>query len=251
MLDVRDIRRVRRVSGDAWVVTVVLAAPSGDLHVADVTVDDAGAMTPALNADHVIDAVRRAQRASLMPPPATSWRTSAMATTTTSPRSTCSTERSSRSTTASRLRSRSGDERPSTSRASSCRACSPTTRSAAPHSSRWPRSKGSSASRSSRAAISKRRRASSPTVSICRARAGRGARARARWTRGLRRIPHSRPARAEPRPPQPDREPVRGAELRGLGRGCARALAAHVTLRTLAPARRSSPRAALARTSSS
>jgi CRP-like cAMP-binding protein len=70
MLDVRDVRRVRRVSGDAWVVTVALAAPSGDLHVADVTVDDAGAMTPVLSGDHVIDAVRRAQHASLMPPPA-------------------------------------------------------------------------------------------------------------------------------------------------------------------------------------
>ncbi len=69
LLDVRDVRRVRRVSGDAWVVTVALAASSGDLHVADVTVDDAGVMTPALSADHVIDAVRRAQRFSMAPPP--------------------------------------------------------------------------------------------------------------------------------------------------------------------------------------
>ena len=69
LLDVRDVRRVRRVSGDAWVVTVALAAQSGDLHVADVTVDDAGIMAPALTADHVVDAVRRAQRFSLAPPP--------------------------------------------------------------------------------------------------------------------------------------------------------------------------------------
>jgi CRP-like cAMP-binding protein len=68
LLDVRDVRRVRRVSGDAWIVTVALAAPSGDLHVADVTVDDAGTMTPALGADHVIEAVRRAQHFSLPPP---------------------------------------------------------------------------------------------------------------------------------------------------------------------------------------
>jgi CRP-like cAMP-binding protein len=68
LLDVRDVRRVRRVSGDAWVVTVALAAPSGDLHVADVTVDDAGVMTPVLTADHIVDAVRRAQRFSLPPP---------------------------------------------------------------------------------------------------------------------------------------------------------------------------------------
>ena len=69
LLDVRDVRRVRRVSGDAWVVTVALAAPSGDLHVADVIVDDAGVMTPALNADHVLEAIRRAQRFSAAPPP--------------------------------------------------------------------------------------------------------------------------------------------------------------------------------------
>src|SRR5580692_3583648 len=69
LLDVRDVRRVRRVSGDAWVVTVVLAASSGDLHVADVAVDDAGTMTPTLTADHVVEAVRRAERFSMMPAP--------------------------------------------------------------------------------------------------------------------------------------------------------------------------------------
>jgi CRP-like cAMP-binding protein len=69
LLDVRDVRRVRRVSGDAWMVTVVLAASSGDLHVEDVCVDDAGGMTPVLTPDHVVEAVRRAQRFSLPPPP--------------------------------------------------------------------------------------------------------------------------------------------------------------------------------------
>ena len=69
LLDVRDVRRVRRVSGDAWVVTVALAASSGDLHVADVTVNDDGTVAPTLTADHVVDAVRRAQRFSLAPPP--------------------------------------------------------------------------------------------------------------------------------------------------------------------------------------
>ncbi|MDB4933255.1 MAG: hypothetical protein JWP87_227 [Labilithrix sp.] len=67
LLDVRDVRRVRRVAGDAWIVTVVLAAPSGDLHVADLTVDDAGAISPAIGADHVIEAVKRADRASHAP----------------------------------------------------------------------------------------------------------------------------------------------------------------------------------------
>jgi CRP-like cAMP-binding protein len=69
LLDVRDVRRVRRVSGDAWVVTVVLAASSGDLHIADMNVDDAGAITPTLTADHFVEAVRRAERFSLGPAP--------------------------------------------------------------------------------------------------------------------------------------------------------------------------------------
>jgi CRP-like cAMP-binding protein len=69
LLDVRDVRRVRRVAGDAWVVTIVLAAPSGDLHVADVTVDSSGEMSPVLGPDHVIEAVRSAKRVSLAPPP--------------------------------------------------------------------------------------------------------------------------------------------------------------------------------------
>ncbi|HQY60513.1 MAG: Crp/Fnr family transcriptional regulator [Myxococcales bacterium] len=63
LLDVRDVRRVRRVAGDAWTVSVVLAAPSGDLHVADLTVDDAGGMSPALDGDDVIGAVRRSDAA--------------------------------------------------------------------------------------------------------------------------------------------------------------------------------------------
>ena len=65
LLDVRDVRRIRRVIGEAWVVTIVLAAPSGDLHVADVTVQDDGTMTPQLNAQHVIEAARRAKAFSL------------------------------------------------------------------------------------------------------------------------------------------------------------------------------------------
>lgn len=67
LLDVRDVRRIRRVAGEAWAVTVVLAAPAGDVHVADVTVDDAGAMSPVLTADHVVEAARREARASLAP----------------------------------------------------------------------------------------------------------------------------------------------------------------------------------------
>ena len=46
----------------------MLAAPSGDLHVADLMVDASGAITPVLDADHVIEAVRRAQHFSIAPP---------------------------------------------------------------------------------------------------------------------------------------------------------------------------------------
>jgi len=67
LLDVREVRRVRRVAGDAWVVTVVLAAQRGDLHVADLTMDDAGVITPKLAPEHVIDAVKRAESEARMP----------------------------------------------------------------------------------------------------------------------------------------------------------------------------------------
>ncbi len=71
LLDVRDVRRVRRVTGDAWAVTVVLAASSGDIHVADLTVDEAGAISPTLGPDHFVEAIRRFERKvfSLAPPP--------------------------------------------------------------------------------------------------------------------------------------------------------------------------------------
>ncbi len=59
LLDVRDVRRVRRVAGDAWAVSVVLATSGGDIHVADLVVDDAGAIAPTLGADHLVDAVKR------------------------------------------------------------------------------------------------------------------------------------------------------------------------------------------------
>ena len=62
LLDVRDVRRVRRVVGDAWTVTVVLVAPSGDLHVADLNVEDNGTMTPVLTADHVVDAAKNQKK---------------------------------------------------------------------------------------------------------------------------------------------------------------------------------------------
>ncbi len=67
LLEVRDVRRVRRVAGDAWAVRVVLAARSGDLQVAELSVDDAGVTQPALDADAVIEAVRRHGSGSTLP----------------------------------------------------------------------------------------------------------------------------------------------------------------------------------------
>lgn len=73
LLEVRDVRRVRRVAGDAWTVTVVLHAASGDFHVADVNVDENGKITPKLTADDVVAAARNAKQAgatgSFAPPP--------------------------------------------------------------------------------------------------------------------------------------------------------------------------------------
>lgn len=62
VLEVRDVRRVRRVAGEAWLVTVVLAAEGGDIHVADLTVEDGGSMSPKLGPMHIVTAVRRSER---------------------------------------------------------------------------------------------------------------------------------------------------------------------------------------------
>lgn len=59
ILEVRDVRRVRKVAGEFWAVTVVFAAPSGDIHVADVNVDDQGMMTPSLDGDDLLSAIQR------------------------------------------------------------------------------------------------------------------------------------------------------------------------------------------------
>ena len=67
LLDVRDVRRLRRVTGAGWAVTVVLAAKSGDLHVADLIVDETGAITPVITADLVVEAARRAVPTGLGP----------------------------------------------------------------------------------------------------------------------------------------------------------------------------------------
>jgi CRP-like cAMP-binding protein len=68
LLEVRDVRRVRRVAGEGWTVTVVLSAASGDMHVADLAVDEDGGMTPLLDASAVVAAVKRAQTVTAPPP---------------------------------------------------------------------------------------------------------------------------------------------------------------------------------------
>lgn len=61
LLDVRDVRRVRRVAGDGWVATLVMHTQSGDLHVVDLVVDDGGAMSPPVTAELIVEAARRPQ----------------------------------------------------------------------------------------------------------------------------------------------------------------------------------------------
>jgi CRP-like cAMP-binding protein len=66
LLEVRDVRRVRRVAADAWQVSVVLAAPSHELHVVDLIVEDDGSTSPTLDGDDVIEAVRRFEQSSVV-----------------------------------------------------------------------------------------------------------------------------------------------------------------------------------------
>lgn len=68
LLEVRDVRRIRRVMGEGWMVTVVLHATSGELHVADVVVDESGAMSPPITADAIVPAVKRKLTETLPPP---------------------------------------------------------------------------------------------------------------------------------------------------------------------------------------
>jgi CRP-like cAMP-binding protein len=68
LLEVRDVRRIRRVMGEGWMVTVVLHASSGELHVADIVIDESGAMSPRIDADTIILAIKRASTEA--PPPA-------------------------------------------------------------------------------------------------------------------------------------------------------------------------------------
>src|SRR5579871_6358444 len=67
LLEVRDVRRIRRVMGEGWMVTVVLHASSGDVHIADVVVDEGGAMSPRIDADAIVGAIKRARTE--RPPP--------------------------------------------------------------------------------------------------------------------------------------------------------------------------------------
>jgi CRP-like cAMP-binding protein len=63
LLEVRDVRRVRHVVGEGWTITVVLNASSGDLHIADVLVDDSGGMSPVIDANTIVAAIERARAA--------------------------------------------------------------------------------------------------------------------------------------------------------------------------------------------
>jgi CRP-like cAMP-binding protein len=59
LLELRDVRRIRRVMGEGWMVTVVLHASTGDIHVADVVMDENGTMSPPIDADTIVAAVKR------------------------------------------------------------------------------------------------------------------------------------------------------------------------------------------------
>lgn len=59
LVEIRELRRVRRVSGDTWSASVVCVASAGDVAIGQFEVSDEGAFTPALTADLLIDTLRR------------------------------------------------------------------------------------------------------------------------------------------------------------------------------------------------
>ena len=74
LLEPRDVRRMRRAAGDTWAVRVVAAAGSGDVFVAEIEVDEHGALTPQPSVDEVIAALQRPRSViehypSIPPPP--------------------------------------------------------------------------------------------------------------------------------------------------------------------------------------
>src|SRR5262249_21674582 len=68
LLEVRDVRRIRHVVGEGWTVSVVLNASSGDLHIADVLIDESGGMSPVIDSNTIVAAVERARTAQLPGP---------------------------------------------------------------------------------------------------------------------------------------------------------------------------------------
>ncbi len=59
LLAIRELRRVRRISGDVWSATVVAVATSGEIAVGNFEVGEDGYLSPSLTADTLIDALRR------------------------------------------------------------------------------------------------------------------------------------------------------------------------------------------------
>jgi CRP-like cAMP-binding protein len=69
LLEVREVRRVRRVAGDSWIVTIVMNASSPIL-IGDLSVDDDGKPSRKIVADDIVRAVKEhLDRASFTPPP--------------------------------------------------------------------------------------------------------------------------------------------------------------------------------------
>lgn len=58
LLRIRPPERRRRAAGPTWSVPVVAACSEGEIPIADVDVDEAGVMSPVLDADRVIAALR-------------------------------------------------------------------------------------------------------------------------------------------------------------------------------------------------
>ena len=59
LLVTRAARRTRRVTGGTWSVSVVVPAPSGDVPIAELEIDEDGTIVNPLELDHVLAAIRK------------------------------------------------------------------------------------------------------------------------------------------------------------------------------------------------
>ncbi len=59
VLAVRDVRRRRRVAGESWIASIIVASTAADIVVGEFEVDDDGAMVAPPSVDRIVEAIRQ------------------------------------------------------------------------------------------------------------------------------------------------------------------------------------------------